>query len=83
MISVFSDEVNNSQRAVAVGIKDARTGVNQMNAAITTPDATLSSNIADAVQKVGTLQAGGQGVLTAEVRYPPSLAQYPGTDSDV
>jgi len=53
------------QKAVAVGIKDTRTAVNQMNAAITTPDSTLSSNIADAVSKVGTLQEGGQGVLAA------------------
>jgi len=53
------------QKNVAVGIKGARDAVNQMPAAITTPDATLSSNIASAQGAVQGLQTGGQDVLSA------------------
>lgn len=62
----------NSQKLVAEGIKGVRDAVNQMPAAITTPDSTLSSQIATAQTNVQSLQAGGQDVLTAAV-CPPSL----------
>jgi len=53
------------QAATAVGIKQFLDTVNQMSAAITTPDATLSTNIASAQTAANTLQQGGEGVLSA------------------
>lgn len=40
-----------------------------MSAAITTPDATLSSNIASAQTSVANLEQGGLGVISAEVSF--------------
>ncbi|KAF8583694.1 hypothetical protein K439DRAFT_1634222 [Ramaria rubella] len=54
------------QKTVAVGIKGARDAVNQMTAAITTPDSTLTSNIATAQSDVTSLQQGGEDVLSAD-----------------
>jgi len=53
------------QKNVAQGIHDAETAIKGMTAAITTPDQTLSSDIAGAVTSVGALKDGGQGVLAA------------------
>jgi len=53
------------QATVAQGIHDAETAINGMSAAITTPDQTLSSNIASAVSSVGSLKNGGEAVLAA------------------
>jgi hypothetical protein len=51
-----------------VGIKAFRDAVNQMSAAITKPDAALSSSITAAQATAQSLQSGGEGVLTAAVR---------------
>jgi hypothetical protein len=61
--------LDSSQKNVAVGIKQARDAVNQMTAAITTANAALSSSIATAQSQVVSLQAGGQGVLSASVSF--------------
>ncbi|KAF8592272.1 hypothetical protein K439DRAFT_397036 [Ramaria rubella] len=53
------------QKNVAVGIHNAETAINGMAGAITTPDQTLSSNIADAVSSVDSLKTGGESVLAA------------------
>jgi len=53
------------QKTVAQGIHDADTAIKGMNAAITTPDQTLSSNIADAATSVGSLKAAGNADLAA------------------
>ncbi|KAF8519307.1 hypothetical protein JB92DRAFT_2899526 [Gautieria morchelliformis] len=54
------------QKTVAVGIKAVRDAVNQMPAAITTPDSTLSSSITAAQGTMQSLQNGGEGVLSAQ-----------------
>jgi len=53
------------QKDVAVGIKDAQTAVNAMSAAITTPDAQLSSDIDTATTNAQKLAADGEEVLSA------------------
>lgn len=58
-----------SQKAVATGTKDALTALNSMDAAITTPDDTLSKDIAGGIKSVTGLKDGGEGVLAAEVRF--------------
>jgi len=53
------------QKDVAIGIKQARDAINNMTAAVTTPDDTLSTAITSGQNAVVGLQQGGQGVLSA------------------
>ena len=54
---------------MAKGIFAAEAVINNMTAAITTPNTTLSSNIANASTDVESLKAGALAVLSASVRF--------------
>jgi len=53
------------QKDTAIGIKQALLAINGMQAATTTPDASLSSAIQKGQTAVQDLSAGGQGVIAA------------------
>jgi len=53
------------QKDTAIGIKQALDAINNMTAAVTTPDDTLSAAIKSGQSAVAGLQQGGKGVLSA------------------
>lgn len=61
------------QKTTAQGIATAEGAINQMESAVTTPDATLSSSIADAQSKVAKAVEGGNGVLAAQNLTPEDV----------